>query len=87
MDKEGTPHGGILYRSPTGDLYFRRDDKDEPELITKHTHKRIVEDRAKETGREDFVLHDLPEDILEFLNEEFGPLIGIWWVWGPTTAR
>ena len=38
---------------------------------------------AEKKPIEDFIGNDLPEDILEILNDLFGPLIGAWWVWGP----
>lgn len=92
MMEQGTPHGGILYRHPNGDISFWRDDLDGPVLIEETDKKALIERHAGEVGKEDFVRHDLPKEILDVLEdlyeeEEEIALIGIWWVWGPTTPR
>jgi hypothetical protein len=86
MENPERKHSGILYRSPNGDLYFRANYEDQPHRIP-DDRKHVVEDAAKKKGQAHFVENDLPDDILELLNDLygdlFGPLIGAWWVWGP----
>jgi hypothetical protein len=87
MATKGTQPVGILYRTPTGDLYFRADYQDEPHLIPADK-KKVIEARAKEKGLAHFVENDLPEDVLKLINDllselGFGPVVGAWWVWGP----
>jgi len=82
MAKKGTPHSGVLYRSPTGDLYFMRDNFRKPRKLGPELRER-VEMAAKKVGSRDFVSFHLPKKILDELEALFGPLIGAWWIWGP----
>jgi hypothetical protein len=82
MSIKGTPHSGILYRGATGDLWFMRDDHDQATRIKNPALETLVESHLKKAAP-DFVGPDLPEDIMDILNDLFGPLIGAWWVWGP----
>ena len=77
MEVEGTPHSGVLIRGATGHLWFLRDDFDQPQRIEHAELGELVKGYAEEEGREDFVGNELPEDVLEILNDLFGPLIGI----------
>lgn len=82
MAQEGTPHSGILYRGATGDLWFMRDDHDHPTRIDDPRLEPLFSAHAKRAGG-DVMGSDVPEDILDLLNDLFGPVIGAWWVWGP----
>ena len=83
MAKEGTPHNGILYRGATGELWFLRDDHDHPTRVDDLRLKELFSAHVKEAASGDVVGRDLPEDIIDILNDLFGPVIGAWWVWGP----
>ncbi len=83
MAKRGTKHRGILYRGATGDLWFLRDDWDHPRRFNDDRLKALFSTHAEKTPLEDFLGHDLPDDIIALLDKLFGPLIGAWWVWGP----
>ncbi len=82
MAKKGTTHSGILYRSPTGDLYFMRDNQRKPRKLDRELRER-VEMAAMKVGSKEFVTYHLPKSILDDLEDLFGPLIGAWWIWGP----
>jgi hypothetical protein len=82
MAKKGTPHSGILYRSPTGDLYFMRDNQRKPRKLDPELRER-VQMAAMKVGSKQFVTYHLPKSILDDLEHLFGPLIGAWWIWGP----
>ncbi len=83
MSSQGTPHGGILYRGATGELWFMRDDHQQPTRIKNSALEMLVEGYAKKASPDEFIGSDLPQDILDILNDLFGPLVGAWWVWGP----
>jgi hypothetical protein len=83
MAHQGTPHNGILYRGATGDLWFLRDDWKHPQKVDHSLLMERFSAHAKKAGPEDFLGSDIPQDILDILNDLFGPLIGAWWVWGP----
>lgn len=83
MAKKGTPQRGILYRGATGDLWFLRDDWDHPQRFNDARVQKAFSAHAEAKPLQDFMGHDVPQDILDILNELFGPLIGAWWIWGP----
>jgi hypothetical protein len=82
MAKKGTPHSGILYRGATGDVWFMRDDHAHPTKINHPGLEKLFSAHHTKPVPEEFG-YDLPKDILDILNDLFGPLIGAWWVWGP----
>ena len=90
IDSGGEKHGGVLIRGATGDLYFLRDDRETPEPVIRENApdaearrelKRRFEAYAQ--NHEKWVSHDIDEDILDLLDDIFGPLWGAWWIWGP----
>jgi hypothetical protein len=80
MAKKGTPHSGVLYRSPTGDMYFMRDNFKKPRKLDP-----ALSERVQMAGRKskEYASFHLPKSILDELEELFGPLIGAWLIWGP----
>lgn len=80
-------HDGVLFRGPTGDLWFLRYEDDQPRKIDNPDLKSKVEAYMQQTNQE--VASELPADIIadleELLKAFFGPLIGAWCVWGPRT--
>lgn len=82
MAPRGKKHGGILIRGATGDLWFLRDDRVRP-LKARHPElKKKFDAFARRHPSKGDVGKDLPEDILDILDDLFGPLIGAWWIWG-----
>jgi hypothetical protein len=79
MAKKGTPHSGVLYRSPTGDIYFMRDNFRKARKLDRELGQRVM---AAKRSRDSASFH-LPKKILEELEDLFGPLIGAWLIWGP----
>lgn len=82
MAPKGKQHtGSLIVGAPTGDYYFLRDN-DSPRKIRKGSKlekglRRYFKTKPLEKATVNDLRNDLPEDILELLEEAFGPL-GIW---------
>jgi hypothetical protein len=84
MAKKGTPPSGILYRSPTGDLWFLFNSWDHPRKVTNAALKRAFSAHAKKAAPKDLIGNTLPQEMLDILEDLFEvTLLGAWWVWGP----
>jgi len=78
----------MVMRSATGDFYVLRADHQKPVKIRKGSQleKALTKYARGHPSRQP--ANDLPEDILELLEQLFGPLSGAWWWFeGPRLPR
>jgi hypothetical protein len=80
MAPRAKQRGGILIRGATGELYAMRHGDPRPRKIGKNSKlAKAFEAHVRKNPPTVFARSDLPEDVLELLEDLFGPLSGLWW--------
>ena len=77
----GKRHTGVLIRGASGDLWFMRDDHKRPVKIKPKLAKTL---QSKLKKQKQHVTFPLPQDVLDALEDAFGPL---WWCLVHFSAR
>ncbi len=80
MAPRAKQRGGILIRGATGELYAMRHGDPRPRKIRQDSKlAKAFETHARKNPPTGGARSDLPEDVLELLEDLFGPLSGAWW--------